>query len=314
MEIAEILKLRQNANGLNKLMNMHVITLDKDGGATVEVELTDELLNPLGMAHGGTIFTLCDIAAGSAAASQGTVAVTLDSSINYPTLRNIRDGKEMKKANPDLTEEEGRAYLDKRTDEMLALADNYDGIIADYTGRSLVSLKGEELEVYTSRQTNFLNKLKEWKQASDKSLFFYTNVQYLTVENMGIIGLADYIILKTALSTNGDDLSVKALLAVQAGEDAKELYEGINPVPADRFIACVQLPQPDDKNQVVGYWNTVDSEGNKTLATQGAAWWNVQASTGFERKGMFVMNVQDDYYNNTFSSIREVISIMNPSK
>ena len=58
MEIAEILKLRQNANGLNKLMNMHVITLDKDGGATVEVELTDELLNPLGMAHGGTIFTL----------------------------------------------------------------------------------------------------------------------------------------------------------------------------------------------------------------------------------------------------------------
>ncbi len=47
------------------LMNMHVITLDKDGGATVEVELTDELLNPLGMAHGGTIFTLCDIAAGS---------------------------------------------------------------------------------------------------------------------------------------------------------------------------------------------------------------------------------------------------------
>ena len=40
----------------------------------------------------------------------------------------------------------------------------------------------------------------------------------------------------------------------------------------------------------------------------------MQASTGFERKGMFVMNVQDDYYNNTFSSIREVISIMNPSK
>ena len=93
MEIAEILKLRQNANGLNKLMNMHVITLDKDGGATVEVELTDELLNPLGMAHGGTIFTLCDIAAGSAAASQGTVAVTLDSTIHY--YRPGRCGKKL---------------------------------------------------------------------------------------------------------------------------------------------------------------------------------------------------------------------------
>ena len=71
MTIEEILKLRQEAGGLNKLMHMHVVTLDKDGGATVELDLTPELLNPLGMAHGGTIFTLCDIAAGSAAASQG---------------------------------------------------------------------------------------------------------------------------------------------------------------------------------------------------------------------------------------------------
>ncbi len=83
MTIEQILKYRQDANGLNKLMHMHVITLDKDGGATVEVELTDELLNPLGMAHGGTIFSLCDIAAGSAAASHGLIAVTLDSTIHY---------------------------------------------------------------------------------------------------------------------------------------------------------------------------------------------------------------------------------------
>ena len=58
MTIEEILKLRQEAGGLNKLMHMHVVTLDKDGGATVELDLTPELLNPLGMAHGGTIFTL----------------------------------------------------------------------------------------------------------------------------------------------------------------------------------------------------------------------------------------------------------------
>ena len=81
------------ANGLNKLMHMRVITLDEDGGATVELDLTDELLNPLGMAHGGTIFTLCDIAAGSAAASQGTVAVTLDSTIHY--YRPGRCGKKL---------------------------------------------------------------------------------------------------------------------------------------------------------------------------------------------------------------------------
>ena len=71
MTIEEILKLRQEAGGLNKLMHMHVVTLDKDGGATVELDLTPELLNPLGMAHGGTIFTLCDIAAGSAPGRRG---------------------------------------------------------------------------------------------------------------------------------------------------------------------------------------------------------------------------------------------------
>ena len=93
MTIEEILKLRQEAGGINKLMHMHVVTLDKDGGATVELDLTPELLNPLGMALGGTIFTLCDIAAGSAAASQGTVAVTLDSTIHY--YRPGRCGKKL---------------------------------------------------------------------------------------------------------------------------------------------------------------------------------------------------------------------------
>jgi len=83
MTIEEILRLRQEAGGLNKLMHMHVVTLDEYGGATVELELTEELLNPLGMAHGGTVFALCDIAAGSAAASHGRVAVTLDSNIHY---------------------------------------------------------------------------------------------------------------------------------------------------------------------------------------------------------------------------------------
>lgn len=83
MTIEEILRLRQEAGGLNRLTHMRVITLDEHGGATVEVELTDDLLNPLKLAHGGTIFTLCDVAAGSAAASHGRVAVTLDSTIHY---------------------------------------------------------------------------------------------------------------------------------------------------------------------------------------------------------------------------------------
>lgn len=82
MTIDEVLKMRQNASGLNQLMHMKVQKLDKTG-AVVQVELTPNLLNPLGVAHGGTTFALCDIAAGTAAAANGRVAVTLDSNIHY---------------------------------------------------------------------------------------------------------------------------------------------------------------------------------------------------------------------------------------
>ena len=93
MTIEEILKLRQEAGGLNKLMHMHVVTLDKDGGATVELDLTPELLNPLGMAHGGLIFTLCDVATGVAARTGGRITVTLDSNIHF--LRRAKDTEKL---------------------------------------------------------------------------------------------------------------------------------------------------------------------------------------------------------------------------
>ena len=118
---------------------MRVITLDKDGGATVELDLTEELLNPLGMAHGGTIFTLCDIAAGSAAASHGLVAVTLDSNIHY--YRPGRLGKTLTAV----------AYERKRGKKtaiyMVEVFDDEHKHIADatftmfYTGQTLEDMK-----------------------------------------------------------------------------------------------------------------------------------------------------------------------------
>ncbi|MCQ5128133.1 PaaI family thioesterase [Butyricicoccus faecihominis] len=83
----EILKWRQQQSGLNRLMNMQITELT-EGHAEVTLALSPALLNPLGMAHGGTIYSLCDVAAGTAAASRGRVAVTLNSSTNY-----LRPGK-----------------------------------------------------------------------------------------------------------------------------------------------------------------------------------------------------------------------------
>lgn len=225
--------------------------------------------------------------------------------------------KEMQKANPELTEEDALAYFSNAVKEQITLVDkySYDGLLVDYTGSSLVSMVPEKLEVYKNRQTDLLDMLKNWKSKSNKSMIFYTNVQYLVPENLSFTTVCDYIMLKTALSTNGDDMAVKTLLAIQAGNDVKdELYEGINPIPTDRFIVCVKMPEADDKDKVVGYWNTVDAAGNKILASQGAAWWCVQSSPDYDRRGVFMMDVQNEYYNNTYASVRDVINIMNPSK
>lgn len=78
----EILKWRQEAGGMNKLLGIRITELD-EGSATALLDMRPEVLNPLGIAHGGTIYTLCDVAAGTAAASRGRVAVTLNASIDY---------------------------------------------------------------------------------------------------------------------------------------------------------------------------------------------------------------------------------------
>ena len=104
-------------------------------------------------------------------------------------------------------------------------------------------------------------------------------------------------------------------MAFQAGIDAVGGTEGgVSPVPVDRFIVCVELPQADDKDKVKGYWSTVDEKGNKLVAAPGAARWMVEESPNYTRKGIFIMNVHNDYYNNTYGYVREVIRIMNPNK
>ena len=237
-------------------------------------------------------------------------------SIDYGSFET--DWKAMVKENPALTEEEALEYLGERTDAMLSLCDKYgyDGILIDYTGRSLVSMKPGALAEYNVRQQNFFNKVVEWQAGhTNKTLALFGNIQYFVPENMSMLNKFNYIILKTASSTNADDLSLKAYLAIQAGEDIKnELYEGVKPVPTDRFIACVQFPQAGDDDKVIGYWNTVDEKGEKTLAAPGTAQWMGQFSPDYTRKGIFIMSVQNDYYNDTYKQLREVIYIMNPNK
>ena len=66
--------------------NMHngiVITDISDELCVVEGELLPEAMNPLGMAHGGFVYSLCDVAAGALVGQNGGEFVTLSANMSY---------------------------------------------------------------------------------------------------------------------------------------------------------------------------------------------------------------------------------------
>ena len=76
------LDLFRSYDDFNRHNGLRLTDVD-DGTATVEVTLRRESLNPRGMAHGGLIFTLCDVATGVAARTGGRMTVSQDASIYF---------------------------------------------------------------------------------------------------------------------------------------------------------------------------------------------------------------------------------------
>jgi len=83
MTIEEIRGIEDGKGGLHQLLGMHTINVDEEGRFSLEVKVTQQLLNPFGIVHGGTIFTLCDTAVGTYVAYGKRRAVTLDGAIHY---------------------------------------------------------------------------------------------------------------------------------------------------------------------------------------------------------------------------------------
>ena len=83
----EVLKKQ---NGFISANNYEVVKVEENY-CELEGIITDTSTNHLGIAHGGYIFGLADTAAGIAAMTDGRVAVTIDSSIQY--LKAGKGGK-----------------------------------------------------------------------------------------------------------------------------------------------------------------------------------------------------------------------------
>lgn len=59
------------------------VTEVRDGFASVEMDIDEQILNIYGKVHGGALFSLMDTAAGAASFTTGQESVTLTASINY---------------------------------------------------------------------------------------------------------------------------------------------------------------------------------------------------------------------------------------
>ena len=76
------IKLMNSCSGFN-MHNGIVISDISDELCVVEGELKPQAMNPLGMAHGGFVYSLCDVAAGALVGQNGGEFVTLSANMSY---------------------------------------------------------------------------------------------------------------------------------------------------------------------------------------------------------------------------------------
>lgn len=97
----------------------------EDGVAVVEIRVTEQQQNAQGMAHGGALATLCDLAMGLACVTKGKMVVTTDLSIAYLRAAKVgsllsakgeivKDGKNLLRAMTRVHDESGNLIVDAR--------------------------------------------------------------------------------------------------------------------------------------------------------------------------------------------------------
>ena len=116
MTKTQILDQMNSFSGYNSHNRIRIVDFGK-GFAVAEGELSPEALNPLNMAHGGYVYSLCDTAAGVAVGVSGRSCVTLSANIHYlrPSTgsllraegRIIKDGSHVVVVESTVTDESG---------------------------------------------------------------------------------------------------------------------------------------------------------------------------------------------------------------
>ena len=82
MTLEEIRDYRNKSNPFGVMLHAETVELAL-GSAKAVMPITDEMRNPQGAIHGGVLYTLADLAGGTAAASHGEWIATVDADMHY---------------------------------------------------------------------------------------------------------------------------------------------------------------------------------------------------------------------------------------
>lgn len=188
-------------------------------------------------------------------------------------------------------------------DSLLALYDKYgyDGIQVVYSNpASPVGMPEAEKAQLQARQATFFGKIKTWAESHQDAVFIFKGYTS-NIMDASIFSYADYIVIPMLDAVSSDDVIWNAEM---------QLTEG---VPADRIVFGVTIPDLADEKATDGYFNGTNEDGTKVYAVVGAAYAVISSQGTFEKAGLCVDNVRDDYFQReyTYGHIRQALQIMN---
>ena len=180
----------------------------------------------------------------------------------------------------------------------------YDGVNIVFSTKNPASCTEEALAELKTAQAAFLAPIAEAIAANPDALVFFEGTPQFVLENAEIVENADYLIIPATTAVNESELSYELGLVNRYGN-----------IPADRFIVSVTVRSLEDPTLTDGTFSGLDRKGREKTAIIGAAEWTAKPVPGVVKAGIAVENAQNDYYNLSlvYYSIREAISIMNPS-
>ena len=82
LDMAQFKQFMNEAKGFNRLNGVR-FTVVEEGYCECEVDMTEDSLNPQGVAHGSLLFALCDCVTGMATATTGRSMLTQSANIHY---------------------------------------------------------------------------------------------------------------------------------------------------------------------------------------------------------------------------------------